>query len=97
MAPQDGNVVEFIAVTALSLAVPRAILAIDDLAKRLATKKKVDPMLETVKRKTVSSRETTVKIQYPDGTTKEVKTINTEKILLWSKRENNNDVAHCRI
>lgn len=86
MPPQDGNVVEFIAVTALSLAVPTAILAIDDLVNQLATRKKADQMLETVKRKTVSSRETTVKIQYPDGTIKEVKTISTEKILLMVEK-----------
>jgi hypothetical protein len=81
--PSDGakSPELIIASTALILSIPGVILAIDNLANRLATKKKVDQVLETVKKKIVNRKEATVRIKFPDGAEKEVSSVETVEVL----------------
>ncbi len=80
---REGNrkAVDPIALTALILAVPGAILAVADLAGRIKNKKKLDRALEKIQKQVVQKKEVTVKIIYPDGMIKDICSVDSVEIL----------------
>jgi len=73
--------VDPIALGALILAVPAAILAVADLADRIKNKKKLDRVLEKIQKRVVQKKEVTVKIIYPNGMIKDISSVDSVEIL----------------
>ena len=80
---REGNTkaVDPIALSALILTIPGAILAVADLADRIKNKKKLDRTLEKIQKQVVQKKELTVKIIYPDGMIKEISAADSIDIL----------------
>ena len=77
----DTKGVDPIALGALILAVPAAILAVADLASRIRNKKKLDRVLEKIQKRVVQKKEVTVKIIYPNGMIKDISVVDSVEIL----------------
>ena len=77
----DTKGVDPIALGALILAVPAAILAVADLASRIRNKKKLDRVLEKIQKRVVQKKEVTVKIIYPNGMIKDISAVDSVEIL----------------
>ena len=73
--------VDPIALGALILAVPAAILAVADLASRIKNKKKLDRVLEKIQKRVIQKKEVTVKIIYPNGMIKDISSVDSVEIL----------------
>ena len=80
---RQGNTRGFdpVAVSALVLAIPGTILAVAGLADRMKKKKQLDGALKKIKTQVVEKDKVTVKITYPDGTVKEISTVDSVEIL----------------
>ena len=74
-----------VSVGGLILALPGAVLAAmdvkDRIQARMRKKQKLEKTMERINREVTHKRETTVKIQYPDGTVKETTTVETTELL----------------
>ena len=74
-----------LAVAGLMLALPGAVLAAmdvkDRIQARMRKKQKLEETLERINREVTQKRETTVKIRYPDGTVKEITTVESTELL----------------
>ena len=78
---QQNKAIDSIAIGALILSIPAAILAFSDLIERIKNKKKLDNVLDKIQKQVVQKKEVTLKIQYPDGVIKEISTADTIEIL----------------
>ena len=79
----DGQTkaVDPVAVGALILAIPSAFLTVLHLKDRWRKKEQLDRSLKKIDKQVVRKKEITLKIQYPDGMTKEMSAVDTVEIL----------------
>lgn len=72
---------EVIAGVSLALAIPGAVLAVKELYERSQRKKQIDNFLLNLEKHVIFEKEVSVKIEYPDGTIKNVSKKESAKIL----------------
>jgi hypothetical protein len=73
--------VDPVALGALLLSIPGAILAVADIVSRIKNKQKLDEVLEKIKNRVVQKKSLTVRIVYPDGMVKEIISAESSEIL----------------
>jgi hypothetical protein len=79
--------VEIVAVAALLLAIPGALLAVSDLIDKIRKKEKLDRSIKRIQKDIVERHEVTVKIIYPDGTIKLLNRVDTNEMFELSSKE----------
>ena len=74
-----------IAVAALVLAIPAAMLTSLQLADRLEKNKQLEQTINKIEKKVLKSKQVSIKVKLPDGTIKEITTIDTVETLDYFK------------
>ncbi len=90
--PNGAKSAEVLALAAIILAIPGAVLAVADIIGRLKKKKKLDQALTTVRERVITKREVTVKVIYPDGMVKHIQAVDTMNVIeMLSENGNHNE------